>query len=45
MTMNCNQRKTTRGIIIGYNKIPIDQKILSSLGEFALDIEKTQSCI
>lgn len=45
MTMNSNQRKSTRGIVIGYNKIPIDMKVLNSLTEMGLDIEKTQSCL
>jgi len=31
MTMNSTQRKSTKGIVIGYNKIPIDMKVLNSL--------------
>lgn len=39
------QKRCNKGIVIGYNRIPIDSKILSSLSEFEVDIEKTQSCI
>jgi hypothetical protein len=44
---NSNNRKisSNKGIIIGYNKIPIDIKILNSLSNFDIDIEKTQNCL
>lgn len=31
MTMNCSGRKSSKGVIIGYNNIPIDMKVLNSL--------------
>lgn len=43
--MNCSSRKSVKGIVIGYNKIPIETKVLNSLSEMGLDVEKTQSCL
>lgn len=31
MIANCPHRKSTKGIVIGYNKIPIDMQILKSI--------------
>jgi 5'-AMP-activated protein kinase catalytic alpha subunit len=45
MTLNCAHRKTSRGILIGYNKIPIDLRVLNSLAEMRIDTEKAQSCL
>ncbi len=45
MTMNYSHRRSSRGIVIGYNKIPIDIKVLNSLEAMDMDVEKTQSCL
>lgn len=45
MTMNCSNRKVVKGIKVGYNQIPVDPKVLSSLTELAVDVEKTQNCL
>ena len=45
MTMNCSHRRSSRGIVIGYNRIPIDTKVLNSLEDVGLDVEKTQSSL
>ena len=31
MVANCPHKKSTKGIVIGYNKIPIDMSVLKSL--------------
>lgn len=31
MTMNCSNKKSVKGIKVGYNQIPVDTKVLNSL--------------
>jgi 5'-AMP-activated protein kinase catalytic alpha subunit len=38
MSINGIQQQSSRGIIIGYNKIPIDLKILNGLSENGIDV-------
>jgi|688.fasta_scaffold95879_1 hypothetical protein len=45
MVNNSQHRKSTKGIVVGYNKIPVDMKILNSLSEMGIDVEKAQSCL
>lgn len=45
MTMNCSNRKVMKGIKVGYNQIPVDPKVLTSLNELGVDVEKTQNCL
>lgn len=43
-----SQRNIPRGIIIGYNSIPIDNSVLSSLSDYGLsqaEIDKTLSSL
>lgn len=44
---NYRRNSSCKGIVVGYNKIPIDMKILHSLSDYDkdIDIEKTQSCL
>lgn len=37
-----NSRK---GIVVGYNKIPIDKNILNRLNEYQIDTEYTSKCL
>jgi len=43
MTYNSTHKKSSKGIVVGYNKIPIDHNILNSLSDFDISAEKTQS--
>lgn len=43
--MNCTERKSNKGIKVGYNQIPTDTKILNSLTELGIDVEKTQNSL
>jgi 5'-AMP-activated protein kinase catalytic alpha subunit len=44
MTYGAHKRNS-KGIIVGYNQIPIDSKILNSLTQYEVDVEKTKICL
>lgn len=45
MTLNCPNRSVSHGIVIGYNKIPVDSSILNSLKIYSYDLDRTKNCI
>lgn len=45
MTLNCPNRTIAHGIVIGYNKIPVDTSVLSSLKAYNYDLDHTKNCL
>jgi 5'-AMP-activated protein kinase catalytic alpha subunit len=45
MMMNSCRKNNTQGIVIGYNKIPIDENVLFSLKDFNYDIDYASKCL
>ena len=45
MNFNCPSRRSTHGIIIGYNKIPVDQAVLQTLKGYNYDTDYVRNCI
>lgn len=41
MTLNRCDKKKSKGIVVGYNKIPIDNRILNSLSDLNIEVDKT----
>ena len=45
MVMTEKNKHITKGIIIGYNKIPVDANILSSLKNYDVDVDYASKCL
>ncbi len=44
--MNKNgKRQKSEGIVIGFNKIPVDQNIISQLKQFNYDLDYVSKCL
>ena len=45
MVMTERNKNVSKGIIIGYNKIPLDYNVLNSLKDYGIDIDYVSKCL